>query len=132
MSTPKGLNKTFHDMAQTALRIFDDVAVTVEFRETNVSGYDPETDSIVENVTTHNVRGILTGITDKEKTKIYPKTPTTAAEHRKLIIATKDFPTDFRPMLEDYVYIDGEKWQIKQIKGVPGDAIYTLVIERAV
>ncbi len=119
------------NLTKKALTIADSFLVDVVIEQHTQSGYDVTTDSPIETITNHILRGLLYNISDYEKTTLYPKFPEVGQEKRKLLIAKTDVTPGFKPSTNDSVRIDTEAWEIWRVTTPPSEPLYILYIAKA-
>lgn len=112
-------------VAQAALQAFNAIGDLVEnavHTQVIPGAYDPATDALTTTETTFNVRGVL--VREKER----ETDDNTEVQRTQFIVPSLDYPADFTPTPDDYLTILGTRYEINDIKQVPGKAIYTYFI----
>lgn len=111
------------NLASSAIKAAGDTVVSVTYTTYVTGTYDPATDTIASTETVHTFDAVPTFIADNEYD--YAKVNDI---HLKIIVAANDIT--FVPAGEDHCVIRGAKYEVKRIKGVPGDAIYILYLQQ--
>jgi len=115
-----GLRDVVANAALAAFTAIDDLVETATYTQVAIGTYDRATDTQVETPTTFTIDGVLTREKNREDDK--------AVELNRLqfIVAALNMPVE--PSLDDSLVILGIKYEINDIKHVPGRAIYTFFI----
>ena len=111
-------------LKRLAKQVIDDLDVHTAFTYVrSVPGsYDPATDTVtVANTSYAGLNGIETRIIEDDADYIVQN-----VKMKKLIVPYNSLL--FVPTDDDYVTIDGVRWNIHKIKTVPGNAIYIFFI----
>jgi uncharacterized cysteine cluster protein YcgN (CxxCxxCC family) len=120
------LSKAFlNQQVEKAFGQMGDVRLTVTYTRVTSGAYDPATDSIInvtENVVVENCVGVRPNTREVEW---FPADATTL----KLLIAGTALP--FAPTTEDYVTINGARWEVRRVSSVPGNSLWMVyIVER--
>lgn len=119
------LKNTVNKLAKQAFDIVGDLKVPVEYHHISMLGsYDPAIDKITTTETVLNTEGILTNISEKE----LDWSPI-GTDGQKVLLPGIEF--NFEPINADYMIIEGNKWEVKGIRRVPGDALLIFFVQAA-
>lgn len=124
-----GLNATLKAAAATALAKTGDLKVACVYTHvpevTSAVTFDPVNDTVTNTSTVYNFDAILTNLTKAELDWLGIDAVT-----QKIIVNYDALPID-KPTQKDSVVIDGETWQVRRVKGVPGKSVHVIFIRRS-
>jgi hypothetical protein len=109
-------------MVKQAIVKVGDLASVVTYVSVVVGAYDPVNNTTNDTETQYTLRAVVTGLNEEESAWFLPDAIT-----QKLIIAALDLPV--KPERADYVLIDGTRWEVKKIKGVPGNSLWRIYVQ---
>jgi RNase P/RNase MRP subunit p29 len=99
-----------------------DASITITYVRVTPGAHDPVTDTVSTTTSsTTGVKAIETRIVEDDADYLVANT-----KMKKLIVPYNSLL--FEPKPEDYVTIDGVRWNIHKTKTIPTHAIYTLFI----
>lgn len=108
---------------QKALQTVGDLAITLTYVYVTVGSYDVATDTQTTTTLSYpGVTAVSVALTEAE-VDYFPGNRNT----QKLLIAALDIGA--QPKSEDYVLIDGVKWEVKRVKNVPGKSLYIIFVQ---
>lgn len=111
-------------LVRDAMITIDDLAETVIYNQVVIGAYDPSTDQHTLTVTTtNNVKCALVKLTEDDM-DWFPAN----AVGQKALIPYLNLP--ITPSDDDYVTINGERWDVHKIKSVPGRSLHILYLRR--
>lgn len=110
-------------LAKMAIKQAGDLATKIKYVSVTPGNYVPADDEVASvEVTYNNVPVIVVGLNEEESAWFIPDAIT-----QKLIIAALDLPV--KPDRPDYVEINGVRWEVKKVKGVPGELVWRVYIQ---
>ena len=115
------LTNRLRKLAQQAMQSVDDVRTAVTYVQVTPGTYDPAIGDIATTEISHDVRALFTRLTETEM-DWFPGDLKT----QKAIVAYLDLP--ITPGRNDYFLVNGERWEIKNSKRVPTDAIWLFYV----
>lgn len=108
---------------QKALQTVGDLALTLTYVYVTVGAYDASTDTLSSTTLSYpDVTAVSVSLTEAE-VDYFPGNRNT----QKLLIAALDIGAP--PKVEDYVLIEGTKWEVKRVKNVPGKSLYIIFVQ---
>lgn len=114
------LRDTVAQGALTAFRAIGDLVETATYTQVVPGTYDPATDDLTVVETSFTIDGVLVREKSREDDN------NTEIIRTQFIVPRLNMQVT--PALEDYLTILGTKYEINDIKEVPGKAIYTFII----
>ena len=116
-----GLNELIAQQVQSAFEVIDNIPQLGTYTVKNPSTYDPATDVQVSNDTAYSSIKMLKASLTKQEMEASPVTKTTC----KFLIASLNLP-GVTPKHTDLITYQGQKWEIYNVKAVPGDTLHIL------
>lgn len=117
-----GLRQIVMNAAVKAIKATGDIAVSVTIVHTTPGNYDSNTGRTADTVEQKTIQVPLLRLLENEL-GWFPVPDRT----RRVVVPSLLIP--FVPDNNDQVLIGGERWEVKKIRGVPGDAVYILYLE---
>lgn len=118
-----GLESLIKKQVSNAIKTIGDLAPTITYVVVVPGAYDPITDTQNNTETSYPVNSPLVAPTDKEIAGM-PADKVT----QKLLIAALDLP-GVAPNADHYVIVDGSKWSIVKVEGVPGKSLWKILVQ---
>lgn len=109
-------------LVQTAISKVGDLADMITYVSVVPGAYDPASNTTADTTQSYQFRCVVTGLNEEETAWFLPDAVT-----QKLVIAALDLPV--RPDRADYVLIEGVRWEVKKVKGVPGRSVWLVYIQ---
>lgn len=116
-----GLSATLQDAVVTIMGAIGDIAVDVTYHRVTTGSYNASTDTQTVTTSETTLKGFF--YKAKEDTDDYQRV---TAKDRRLLLAGSTL--GFVPSEKDYLYISSVKYEITQVKILPGGAGYILFI----
>lgn len=117
-----GLKQTTISAVKAAMKAVGDLKTPVVYSRVIPGAYDPDTDTTNDTVTTYTFEAVRVGLAETEQAWI-----AVDKVGAKLLIAYADLPIE--PLITDYVTIEGARWEVVNKKRVPGDSLWSLIIQ---
>lgn len=119
-----GLKGTLFDAVDKAFAALDDLPQTILYYSVTLGGYNLVTDSISTATTLITCQGVK--YKSKVETQDWKKTE---LDETKIMIAGSVFANAaIVPKEDDYMLVDGVKYEIKNIRPAPANALYVFVV----
>lgn len=109
-------------LVKRAFQVTGDIPIPITFVQVTLGAYDPVQGTRAAVTTNYTLTAINPKLTEQELTW-FPADINT----QKLLIAALDLPVI--PKADDYVLIDGVRWEVRRVNRVPGDSLYILFIQ---
>lgn len=109
-------------LVQKAIKTAGDLAAPITYVHVTPGTFDPTLGVTIDAETQYQVKAVLSNLNEEESAWFIPDIIT-----QKLIVAALDLPV--RPDRSDYVWISGVRWEVKKVKGVPGDSVWRIYVQ---
>lgn len=119
-----GLAETLLAAGTTAITALGNVALDITYVSVAAGTYDVDTDSYASTETSLSVKGIK--YKSQEQNQDYKKT---VLEQTKILIAGEALAS-ITPKESDYMIIAGVRYEIKEIKPAPVNAVFVFIVRQ--
>jgi len=125
------LAQTLRDAVDTAFAAIEDIAIDITYVKVTVGAYDVVTDE--QSLTTVNVacQAVMYNGRDMEQDSVWRLTSAQAkhshSDDTRVLIPASTLGA-YKPKTEDYLMIDGAKWEIYNILPVPSNPCWILQV----
>ena len=116
-----GLKQTLEDAVDAIMTGLGDLTKSITYNRVTMGAYNPETDSHGETVVATTFPAVF--YREQQEDLTWRKV---IYQHAKLLIPGSK--VSFEPKQNDYVTIDGQRWEVFDVKKLPGDVAFILQI----
>lgn len=124
-----GLNATLKKAATTALTKTGDLKEACVYTHipevTGAVAFDATNDTVANTSTEYTFDAVLASLTKAEVDWLGAQDAVT----QKLIVNYDALPV--KPTQKDNVVIDGDTWEVRRTKGVPGNSVHVIFLRRS-
>lgn len=128
------LAQTIRDAVDAAFVALDDIPLSIVYTKVALGAYDVAADSQARTETDVTVQGVMYNGKDIEQDAVRRLTSAqsknSVTDETFVLIPASDLPA-YTPTLNDYITVDGEKWEIWAMVPVPTNPCWILKVRKS-